>query len=101
MNNNNKTRNELRDFTTTKQVRVINATIFCLFLFFGYVFFSVFTILFSYLNILISILFLILEIRYVVLTKSNFLKHIFSNWLVIVGFSSVIYNIVSLFFLNK
>ncbi len=79
-----------KEFKWTKSVRLLN--LFCAiiwglslvvsfesFRFLGAYFFAYFYLWFY-------LLFIIFEFRFIVLTKSNLLKHLTSNWIVLFGF---------------
>lgn len=95
----NKQLNEFRNFNFTKKIRILNIIIYALIIIFGNVYKNyVFLILVFYIHIFLILLFLILELRYMVLTKKSFFKHIFTNWLVLLGFIILTFDLTKIFF---
>lgn len=87
-----------KGFSFTKKIRILNVIIYVLVMFFANIYQNfVFVLLFFYLHLLIILLFAILEIRHAVLTGTNFLEHIFTKWLVFLGFLILTYDIVKIF----
>lgn len=82
----------------TKDIRILNVIIYALLIFFGNIYqHFVLILLFFYLHLLVVLLFTILEVRYALLTRKNFLEHIFTNWLVFLGFLILTYDLVKIF----
>ena len=86
------------DFSFTEKVRILNIVIYGLIIFFANIYehFAL-ALLFIYIHIFVSLLFLVLELRYMILTKRNFFKHIFTNWLVLLGFVILLFNLLKIF----
>jgi len=90
--------NNFRWLRFTKNIRILNVIIYALLIFFGNIYqHFILVLLFLYLHLFVILLFITLEIRYVVLTRKNFLEHIFKNWLVFLGFLILTYDIAKIF----
>lgn len=88
--------NEFGDFSFTKKIRIVNVLVYGLIIFFANIY-KHFTLalLFIYIHMFVSILFLFLELRYMILIKKA--TYIFTNWLVLLGFIILIYDLIKLF----
>jgi hypothetical protein len=86
------------DFSFTEKVRILNILIYGLIIFFANIYeHFMLALLFIYIHIFVSLLFLVLELRYLILTKKSLLKHIFTNWLVLIGFVILLFNFLKIF----
>lgn len=80
----------------TEKIRISNIFIFVLlklFMYFGELYALV--IIFSFLHIIFNLLFFISELRCVILTKK--LNYIYTNWIVVLGFIILFFELISMF----
>ena len=89
------------NFSFTKKIRIVNILLYGMTIismnFANLLVLSAY-LFYSYLCVIL--LFLVLELRFMLLTKINPIKHILSNWLVLLGFTIILFNIVK-FVINR
>ncbi len=84
------------NFNFIEKIRISNIFIFVLlklFMYFGELFALV--IIFNFIHIFFNYFFFVLELIYIIYTKK--IRHIFTNWLVLLGFIILFFESVAMF----